>query len=90
MTPASTSIRRRLLASTAGVFAVVVAAAAGIAWLVGVSAAEYAAVCREAEQLGSKRIYVQPAPADTEFLPDFTSRQPFRGNRAAAAPPGEN
>ncbi len=42
MTPASTSIRRRLLASTAGVFAVVVAAAAGIAWLVGVSAAEYA------------------------------------------------
>ncbi len=47
-------------------------------------AAAYAMVCREAERLGFRRLYVQPAPADTEFLPDFTRRQPFRGNQVNA------
>ena len=42
MTPASPSIRRRLVLSTAGVLAVVVAAAAAIAWRVGLDAAENA------------------------------------------------
>lgn len=42
MTAASTSIRRRLLLSTAGVLAVVIGAAAAIAWRVGLNAAENA------------------------------------------------
>ena len=44
---------------------------------------EYEAVCAEAEGLGFERAYIQPEFGDSDFLPDFSRDEPFRGNAHA-------
>ena len=44
-------------------------------------AAEYEKVCDLVSELGFEHAYVQPAASDDDFLPDFSNRDPFRGNQ---------
>lgn len=48
------------------------------------AAADYAAVCREVEELGFRHVYLQPEMGDPDFLPDFRRAEPFAGNRRRA------
>ncbi|NLF61902.1 MAG: radical SAM protein [Lentisphaerae bacterium] len=45
-----------------------------------ITMAEYREVCDYAEQLGFRKIFIQPKYGDPNFLPDFNRRKPFAGN----------
>jgi len=48
---------------------------------------EYEHVCDFADLLGFTRVYTQPDFGDTDFLPDFTRDEPFRGNSTTTEGP---
>ena len=45
-----------------------------------ITLAEYQEVCGYAEELGFRKIFVQPEYGDQNFVPDFTRAKPFAGN----------
>ena len=48
-----------------------------------VAAPDYERVCELVAELGFEHAYIQPALGDRDFLPDFSQRDPFPGNRRA-------
>ncbi|MDD4098816.1 MAG: radical SAM protein [Lentisphaeria bacterium] len=45
-----------------------------------ITMAEYQEVCGYAEELGFRKVFVQPEYGDQTFIPDFTRDKPFAGN----------